>query len=112
VIILQTNTDDDPVCPFKKYLHLRDTRWRFNPELWLQADGTIPTSWFISCLHCHFSSDISGHSLRAGGATALAKAGVPLATIQALGRWASDAFQIYIRHHPSLLLASRVSLHT
>ncbi len=43
--------------------------------------------------------------MRAGGATALAEAGVSLALIQAIGRWSSDAFKIYIRHHPVLLAA-------
>jgi len=62
-------------------------------------------SWFIRRLRHHFSSDVGGHSLRSGGATALAEAGVPPHIIQAIGRWASDAFQIYIRKHPVLLAA-------
>jgi hypothetical protein len=43
--------------------------------------------------------------LRAGGATSLAEAGVPPATIQAMGRWSSHAFQIYIRKNPVVLHA-------
>ena len=49
--------------------------------------------------------EIAGQSLRSGGATSLAEAGADLATIQAAGRWASKAFQIYIRKHPVLLHA-------
>jgi hypothetical protein len=106
-IILQRNASgDDPDIPFRKYLASRDRLFPFHPELWLRADGSIPTrSWFIRRLRQHFPSDVAGHSLRAGGATALAQAGIPPHIIQAIGRWASDTFQIYIRQHPVLLAA-------
>jgi hypothetical protein len=51
----------------------------------------------------HFPTDLAGQSLRAGGATALALAGVSNDLIQAAGRWSSDVFQAYIRKHPILL---------
>ena len=96
----------DPNRPFRKYLQSRDKLFPFHPQLWLCADGSVPTrGWFIRRLHQHFPSDVGGHSLRAGGATALAQAGIPPHIIQAIGRWASDTFQIYIRHHPVLLAA-------
>ncbi len=44
----------------------------------------------------------SGHSFRSGAATAAARIGVQDSTIKMLGRWRSDAFQLYIkmpRHH-------------
>jgi hypothetical protein len=106
VILQQTSTPDDPMKPFLLYLQTRDLGFPFNPELWLRIDGTIPTrSWFMLRLRKLFASDVAGHSLRSGGATALAEAGVPPHLIQAIGRWASDAFQIYIRKHPVLLAA-------
>lgn len=43
--------------------------------------------------------------MRAGGATSLAENSVPPNLIQAIGRWASSAFQIYIRKNPVLLQA-------
>jgi hypothetical protein len=106
-IIIQRNaTADDPDSPFRKYLHSRDQLFPFRAELWLRSDGSVPTSsWFIRRLCHHFPSDVAGHSLRAGGATALAQAGIPPHIIQAIGRWASDTFQIYIRQHPVLLAA-------
>ena len=106
-VLLQCNSgSDDPNRPFCKYLQSRDKLFPFHPQLWLRTDGSVPThGWFIRHLHQHFPSDVSGHSLRAGGATALAQAGIPPHIIQAIGRWASDTFQIYICHHPILLAA-------
>ena len=43
------------------------------------------------------ASQVSSHSLRAGGATAMHINGVPDVTIQKMGRWSSDTFLIYIR---------------
>jgi hypothetical protein len=56
-------------------------------------------------LHCHFGLDVGGHSLHAGGATALAEAGIPPHIIQPMGQWSSDTFQIYIHQHLTLLAA-------
>lgn len=52
-----------------------------------------------------FPKDIRGQSMRAGGATSLAEAGVAPPVIQAIGWWASNSFQIYIRKNPILLQA-------
>ena len=41
------------------------------------------------------------HSFRIGAATAAAKAGMSSSTIMELGRWCSDAFHSYVRHHPA-----------
>ncbi|KJA20154.1 hypothetical protein HYPSUDRAFT_43523 [Hypholoma sublateritium FD-334 SS-4] len=43
--------------------------------------------------------------MRAGGATSLAEHAVSPTLIQAMGRWSSEAFQIYVRKHPVLLHA-------
>jgi hypothetical protein len=73
---------------------------------WLTSSGHVPTRhWFITRLRTFFPKEIAGQSLRSGGATSLAEAGADLATIQAAGRWSSNAFQIYIRKHPVLLHA-------
>lgn len=106
VVIQSTEVDDDAWSPFRKYLGLRDQLFPHRAELWLKSDGTIPTrSWFLHRLHKHFPGNVGGQSLRAGDATALAEAGIPASMIQAIGRWSSVTFQIYIRHHPVLLAA-------
>ncbi|KAG1865034.1 hypothetical protein DFJ58DRAFT_772079 [Suillus subalutaceus] len=50
----------------------------------------------------HCGAVMSGHSMRAGGATALAIARMTPNIIQAAGRWSSDEFQKYIRQHAFL----------
>jgi integrase len=42
-------------------------------------------------------SDFGSHSLRSGGATALADAGCPEVVIKTLGRWSSEVYRIYVR---------------
>jgi hypothetical protein len=93
---------------FSSYLSRRDSIHTFLPELWLRESGHSPTHrWFLDRLHqaLPHCNNIAGHSLRSGGATALAIHGIPGVRIQALGRWASDTFQIYIQKHPLLLHA-------
>jgi hypothetical protein len=107
VILQQLSAPDDPFVAMQRYISIRDLSFPFNYELWLRPNGHIPTrSWFIARLRQHFPSEVAGHSLRSGGATALAESGVPHHIIQAIGRWSSEAFKIYIRKHPVLLHAS------
>ena len=106
VIIEQTALPTSPHTFFKSHLTSRDHFHLLKPELWLHESGIVPTrSWFIKWLCWFFPSDIAGQSMRAGGATSLAEAGVHPNIIQAIGRWALDTFQIYIRKNPVLLQA-------
>ena len=102
----KTNGPTDPYEPFLRYLTSRDQKFPLNPELWLTSRGTVPTRhWFLSRLRTFFPRNIAGQSLRSGGATSLAEGGADLATIQAVGRWSSDAFRIYIRKNPVVIHA-------
>ncbi len=106
-IILEQRTHPlDPVAVFLRYIEQRDRLFPLFPQLWLRENGSIPTrSWFMHRIRSHFPPEYAGHSLRSGGATALAIAGIPADRIQAIGRWSSDTFQIYIRKNPVLLQA-------
>ena len=50
-------------------------------------------------------SDVSSHSLRAGGAMALHLAGADTKTIMKMGRWKSDTFRMYIHEQISAFSA-------
>lgn len=96
----------DPVEHVERYLTARDRKHLHHPALWVTSAGTVPTrGWFLNKLHDFGSQEFSGHSLRAGGATALATAGMSGDLIRAAGRWSSDEFNKYIRQHPFLLHA-------
>ena len=97
----------DPFAAFAKYISSRDRLFPCHLELWLRRNGSIPTrNWFTRRLHKLIPGEnISGHSMRAGGATALAVSGATSSNIQAIGRWSSDAWQAYVRKHPVLLHA-------
>jgi hypothetical protein len=43
ILIQTTNTDDDPLSTFRGYLRSCDVTFPLNPELWLHANGSIPT---------------------------------------------------------------------
>ena len=106
ILIQKLTTPTDPYSPFLAYLDSRDSRFPIHPELWLTSRGTVPTRhWFMTRLRKFFPNEIAGQSMRSGGATSLAEAGADLATIQAVGRWSSEAFRIYIRKNPVLIHA-------
>jgi hypothetical protein len=107
-ILIEAQTNS-LVCPHKhlsSYIANCDHRFPLYPELWLTTASNIPTySWFVKRLQNILGSNVAGHLLKSGGATALALMGVCNDLIQAINRWASDVFQIYIQKHPVLLQA-------
>lgn len=109
-VLIQARTGDlDPFKIFDDYLGRRDRLFPFFPQLWVRASGRPPSrSWFTRKLRTILPTDFSGHSFRAGGATRLAEVGVPEEKIQAMGRWSSEAWRIYIRKNP-IILVTRVS---
>ena len=64
---------------FTKWLKQRLLRLGFNPKLY------------------------AGHSLRRGGAVSAQRSGVPDHVIQRMGRWRSQAYQLYLKHTPQRL---------
>ena len=106
IVVQRTTNATDPHGPFLRYLDARDERFPLHPEPLLTSCGSVPTRhWFISRLRKFFPKEIAGQSIRSGGATSLAEAGADLTTIQAVGRWKSDTFRIYIRKNPVILHA-------
>ena len=106
IIVQKIDGPTDPYKPFLRYITSQDKKFPLNLELWLTSRGNVPTRhWFLSRLQTFFPRNIASQSLRSGGATSLTEAGADLATIQAVGRWSSDAFRIYIRKNPVLIHA-------
>ena len=96
-----------PIMALGNYLSLRGSA---PGPLFTYSDGRPLTrqqlsSSVQSILHAAgFSGSYSGHSFRIGAATTAAARGVPDHLIRTLGRWSSDAYQIYIRTPVSALV--------
>src|ERR1700690_495159 len=108
ILVRKINENHDAHRVFITYLTSRDKLFPYNAELWLRENGQIPTyTWFITRMRKLFPKEIAGHSIRSGGATALAESNIAPHLIMAIGRWSSEAWRIYIRK-PPVLLASLV----
>lgn len=93
----------DPVTLLRCYTSQRDTIHPFRPALFVRKDGSHPTrAWFNHHLFSILNRDFGGHSARTGGATFHASLGLSEDVIQAIGRWSSQAWKIYIRENPSV----------
>ena len=96
----------DPTPVFVRYITSRDLLFPAASPLWLTSEGTVPTrSFFMTRFRLFFFKSYGGASMRAGGATHLAILGTSSKVIRALGRWSSEAWELYIRLHPTLLHA-------
>ena len=91
---------------FGSYLSSCDQLFRGRQELWLCHNSTIPMrTWFITRLRKFFPDSITGQSMCAGGATALAECGTAPMLIQTTRRWTSDTFNHYVHKNPFLFEA-------
>jgi len=91
------------VCPIRALGNFLALRGSSAGPLFTFSDGRPLTrqqlsSTVQSILHsAGYTGSYSGHSFRIGAATTAAARGVPDHLIKTLGRWSSDAYQIYIR---------------
>jgi hypothetical protein len=95
------------VCAFCLLLSYRDSRADFSPSspLFVDCFGTIlcnsyfqNTTKLLLAAAGYDSSMYSGHSFRAGSATTAADVGFSDWELKMLGRWRSDAYNIYLRN--------------
>ena len=91
------------MCPIRAFGDFLALRGSSEGPLFTFSDGRPLTrqqlsSTFQSILHsAGYTGSYSGHSFRIGAATTAAARGVPDHLIKTLGRWSSDAYQIYSR---------------
>ena len=106
-------TDQDIANPselLRRFVKRRDRLHGARAALFICEDGSIPTrSWFESRFFTVVGKEYGLHSVRAGGATFYAGLGVSEAVMQALGRWSSSAWTIYIRDNPAVRAAQELA---
>ena len=102
-----------------RYLHLRGggAGPLFRHTNGSPLTSTSLTTWLRTAVsRAGLKGNFSGHSFRIGAATSAAAAGVPDHLIKTLGRWLSNAYQLYIQtpHHileavPARLVSNNVT---
>lgn len=99
-----------PLCAVQAMLSYLSLRGNSPGPLFLRKSGqplsrAVLTDWLRQILSsAGIPGNFSSHSFRIGAATVAARNGVPDHLIQAMGRWTSNAYQLYIRT-PSEALA-------
>jgi hypothetical protein len=116
-VLFASQSFADPVFLLRAYIVRRDAFHGAKPALFIRRDGSLPTrSWFDSKFFSLLDRNFGGHSARAGGATFYSSLGLSEDVIQAIGRWSSQSWKIYIRDNPTvraeLQLASLRACHS
>lgn len=76
-----------PIVTVMRFAVIRNSAFPTNHFLLLRSNGYIQTrSWFMKQLKQVFGSNLLGHSMRAGGATAYAQSGVRMEVILSNGK--------------------------
>ena len=101
IFLYKANSPLCPVAALTAYIAVRGQTpgpfFRFQDSRPLTQDRFIaPVRDALLYLGLH-SANYSCHSFRIGAATTAAERGIEDSTIQALGRWRSDAFRAYVR---------------
>ena len=100
---LHIGKGESPLCAIHSLLAYLTLRGDAPGPLFLFRDGrplsrALLTSWLRGILSAAgIQGKFSSHSFRIGAATVAARNGIPDHQIQALGRWTSSAYLLYIR---------------
>ena len=100
---LHIGKGESPLCAIHSLLAYLSLRGDAPGPLFLFRDGrplsrALLTSWLRGILStAGIQGNFSSHSFRIGAATVAARNGIPDHQIQALGRWTSSAYLLYIR---------------
>jgi hypothetical protein len=108
---------ENPVSLLQDYMKRLDAIHGARTALFIHENSSHPTRWwFETKIFTILNHSFRGHSPRAGGVTFYASLGLSEDIIQALGRWSSKAWKIYIRDNPTIraelqLAVIRLRLH-
>ena len=93
----------DPVSLFWNYVKCRDAVHRAQAALFICENSTHPTcSWFEKKFFTILDCSFGGHLPWVGSTTFYVSLGLSEDIIQALGRWSSEAWKIYIHNNPTI----------
>ena len=98
---------DTKYCPVRRAVHATQDLKATDPLFCWPSGQMITTNSFIRKLRRHLGDlgidwkQYSGHSLRRGAAVSAKAAGCGPELIKLLGRWNSDAYQVYLRFVPA-----------
>lgn len=109
------------ICPVQNMVQYLNQRLLLGTSLcsplFMMRDGSPLTRCrFLTMLHTACtqaginSSGFSGHSFRIGAATTCAKNNVPDHMIQALGRWSSDCYKLYVRINKDSIIQAQYNM--
>lgn len=103
-VFIYLGKTDSPLCPVTALTNYMAVRPGPPGALFVSQDGSpLTRDAFVSAVKQALlsagidNSAYSGHSFRIGAATAAARAGIPAFLIKLLGRWESEAFQLYVQ---------------
>ena len=91
-------------------MQLRDHLHGAKAALFLHENGSHPAhSQFELKFFAVLGQRFGGHSPRTGYATFLASLGILESIIQAVGRWSSEAWKIYIQENPTVRVEQQLA---
>lgn len=115
--VLRIGVAKSQVCAVKAVVHYLHKRGGRNGPLFMHQNG-LPltratlTTWLKEmALRVGLEGNFSGHSFRIGAASTATSVGIPDHLIKTLGRWLSNAYQLYIRTPTEILdsMAARMA---
>ena len=96
---IRIGSTGNQLCPVSAIYHMHRHHIQQTGPFFVFHNGTFLTRTRLAMLltNCFHDTRINTHSFRIGGASTMASAGLSDSTIMSLGRWSSNAYQVYIR---------------
>lgn len=106
----QQNDDTDPLFAFENHLQInnpKDGEHLFSYSTTSKARRPLTRQILLTgltqALQKAGCEELKGHSFRIGGTLEYLLRNVPFQVVKTKGRWASDAFRVYLREHAQVM---------